>query len=73
MYFKMAIKEPIGKTSCSNLTLLHAAERERILAHKIIFWSLVVVFHYKAHHGQLWGVDRETESIIPHGVEPCRE
>lgn len=55
-----------------NLTLLHAAERECILAHKIISWRLVIVFHHKAHHGQLRGVDRETESIIPHGVEPCR-
>lgn len=59
--------------SFSNLTLLHAAEREYILPHKVIFGCLVIVFHDEAHHGQLRSVDGEAQSVIPHRVEPCRK
>ncbi len=56
-----------------SLTLLHAAERECILPHKVIFRCLVIVFHYKAHHGQLRSVDGEAQGVIPYRVEPYRK
>lgn len=52
--------------------MLHAGERKRILPHKVVFRSLVIVFHHKAHHGQVRSVDGEAQGVIPHGVEPCR-
>lgn len=55
----------------SSVTLLHAAEGEHILPHKVIFRCLFIVLHHKAHQGQLRGVDGEAQRVIPHRVEPC--
>lgn len=54
-------------------TLLHAAQRECVLAHKVILRCLVIVFHYKAYHGQLRCANGEMQRVIPHGVKPCEK
>lgn len=61
----------VGVQLCLSPTLLHAAERQRVLPHKVVLRRLVVVFHHEAHHGQLRSVDGEAQSVVPHGVEPC--
>lgn len=57
----------------SRLTLLHAAEGERILPHKVVLRCLVIVFHHKSNHGQFGSVDGEAQSVVPHRVESCRK
>lgn len=52
--------------------MLHAAQWQRVLAHKVVFGCLVVVLHDKAHQGELWRVHGEAQCVVPHRVEPCR-
>lgn len=54
-------------------TLLHAAKRKNVLAHKVIFGCLVIVFNHEAHHGQFRSVNGEAQGVVPHWVKPCRE
>lgn len=53
-----------------DLTLLNAAERQRVLAHEVVLGRFVVVFNHKTNHGQLRRVDGETQCVVPHGVKP---
>lgn len=51
-------------------TLLHAAERQRVLSNKVVFRGLVIVLHHEAHQDELRGVDGEAQRVVPHRVEP---
>lgn len=54
------------------LTHLQAAERERVLGHKLVVGRGVVVFDDEAHQRQLWHVHVELEVLVPRRVETSK-
>lgn len=53
-------------------TCPQACERERELAHKVIFSSVVVVLHHEPDQGQLRDLKLEGQGAVPPRVKTCR-
>lgn len=53
-------------------TCSEAGERHRELPHKVIFGSVIMVLHYKAHQGQVRHLQLKAQSAVPSWVEACR-
>lgn len=53
-------------------TCPQACERERELAHKVIFGGVVVVLHHKPDQGQLRDLKLEAQGAVPPRVKTCR-
>lgn len=53
-------------------TCPQACERERELAHKVIFGSVVMVLHHEPDQGQLWDLKLEAQGAVPSRVKTCR-
>lgn len=56
-----------GASPC--LTWHHAVEGDGALADEVLADG-VMIPHEETHQGQLWHVDREHQSLLPHRVEP---
>lgn len=61
-----------GCTAAGGLTHCQAAEREGVLADKLVVGCGVVVFDDEAHQRQLWHVHVELEVFVPGRVETLK-
>lgn len=53
-------------------TCPQAGERQRELAHKVIFGGVVVVLHHEPDQGQLRDLKLEAQGAVPPWVKTCR-